>query len=340
MNNRQLLQKFLNGLCSPSEQQRVKTLLDTKEGKTILIKLMEELDLAADQYEKPGIDEKDLGPRVQYWKKLVHERMAPIKKNDIRPIRSIRILRQAAVWVGLIFTFGIAAWQIKRTLIQQDIVYIKKENTKGVPVRYILPDSSSIYLAAGSSLSYAEDFPEKGRDIKLTGAAFFDVKRDEAKPFTIHTGKVQTQVLGTSFKVTAFEGELLEVAVATGKVAVGTSENKNKIAILTPGKKVSFDPLTKKAKLSIIAIDGLEQWKSGELIFDDQPLELVVKELQRRYGVRVVCRDRTTAAYRVSGSFGAKDSIETILKMLSILGKFNYEMQRGSIYYLSKTGHM
>jgi ferric-dicitrate binding protein FerR (iron transport regulator) len=337
---RQLLQKFLNGLCSKSEEQQVKQLLETAEGKTILSELMEERDQAAGLYEKPGANEQDLDGRVQYWKTQVYERMTPLKKNAITPVRRLRFLRHVAVWAGIVLTVGVAVWQVKKATTPQEIVYIKKENAKGVPVHYILPDSSSIYLAAGSSFSYAEDYPKSGRDINLDGAAFFDVKRDEAHPVTIHTGEVQTRVLGTSFRVTAFAGEPMEVAVATGKVAVSAAEGKTELAMLTPGEKVSYDPATKKAEPGNIEIDALQQWKTGELVFDEEPLELVAKELKRHYGVTVVCRDGATAGYRVSGTFEATDSVETVLKMLSILGKFKYEVQDGNTYYLSKTKDM
>lgn len=342
MDNRQqqLLQKFMIGGCTPSEQQQVKKLLDTEEGKVLLSELMEQRDQAAGLYEQPAPDETDLDAKVQYWKTQVHERMASAKKNDDRPVIRLRFLRYAAIWAGILLTTGVTVWQVRKSVSPSEIVYVKKENFKGVPVRYVLPDSSSIYLAAGSSFSYAEDYPESGRDINLQGAAFFDVKRDEAHPFTIHTGEVATKVLGTSFKVSGFEGESLEVAVATGKVSVSKSEGKEELATLTPGKKISYDRGTGKMKLSDVEIAGLEQWKAGDLVFDEQPLELVAKELKRRYGVLVICKDAATSGYKVSGTFGATDSVETVLKMLSILGKFNYDVKDGNTYYLSKTKDM
>lgn len=337
---RQLLQKFLMGACTPSEQQQVKKLLDTKDGKALLSELMEQRDQTAGLYEQQGADEQDLDDKVQYWKTQVHERMASAKKNDDRPVRRLRFLRYAAIWAGILLTAGVAVWQVRKSATPSEMVYVKKENLKGVPVRYVLPDSSSIYLAAGSSFSYAEDYPKSGRDIQLQGAAFFDVKRDEAHPFTIHTGEVATRVLGTSFRVSAFEGEPLEVAVATGKVGVSKNEGKEELATLTPGKKISYDKVSGKAELSDVEIGGLEQWKTGELVFDEQSLALVAKELKRRYGVTVICKDAATSGYKVSGTFGATDSVETVLKMLSILGKFQYDVQDGNTYYLSKTKDM
>lgn len=337
---RKLLRKFLEGQCTDHEHQQVKALLDTPEGKATMQELMEEQDIRAGLYSLPQADERDLNYKVQDWKRQVHERIASDKKDEARPVRRLRFLRNAAVWAGILMVGSIAVWQTRRLISspEQATVYIKKENLQGIPVRHILPDSTSVYLAAGSTLSYPEDYPRSGRDVKLQGAAFFDVKRDEAHPFTIYTGEVQTRVLGTSFRVYAFEGEPLEVAVATGKVGVSAQAGKEQreLAILTPGLKVSYDRATAKASTGKVDVSGLEQWKSGELVFDEQPLGLVAYELQRRFGVTVNCKDPETAGYRVSGTFAATEPVGKVLKMLSILGKFRYEAQGDSIFHLYK----
>ncbi|RPD42065.1 FecR family protein [Chitinophaga barathri] len=336
-----LLRKFLEGQCTDSEQQQVKALLDTPEGKSIMQELMEEQDLRAGLYALPGADERDLDRKVEDWKNQVHERIVADEKKGAHPVvRKLRFLRNAAVWAGILFAGGVAAWKVRETIFtEQATVYIKKENQRGIPVRYILPDSTSVYLAAGSTLRYPEDYPQSGRDVELQGAAFFDVKQDEAHPFIIHTGDVQTRVLGTSFRVSNFEGEPLEVAVATGKVGVSAQAGKaqHELAVLTPGLKMSYDRATAKAITGKVDIGGLDQWKSGEMVFDEQPLGLVAHELQRRFGITVVCKDPEAAAYRVSGTFAATEPVEKVLKMLSILGKFRYEARGDSTYHLYKT---
>ncbi len=338
---RKLLSDFLEGQCTDHERQQVKALLATPEGQALMQELMEERDIQAGLYASPEAEERDLDYKVQDWKKQVHERIAFAEKNEGRPVRRLRFLRNVAVWAGILFAGGIAAWQIRRTITtERTIAYIKKENLRGIPVRYILPDSSSVYLAAGSMLSYPADYPGSGRDVELQGAAFFEVKRDDAHPFIIHTGDVRTRVLGTSFRVSAFESEPLEVAVATGKVGVSTQSGKaqHELAILTSGLKISYDRATAKASTGKVDLSGLEQWRSGELVFDEQPLGLVAQELQRRFGVTIICKDPAAAGYRVSGTFAATESLEKVLKMLSILGKFRYQAAGDSTFHLYKTG--
>src|SRR5699024_8626240 len=37
--------------------------------------------------------------------------------------------------------------------------------------------------------------------VSLTGEAFFDITRNSDKPFVVHSGQLQTKVLGTSFNI-------------------------------------------------------------------------------------------------------------------------------------------
>ena len=66
-----------------------------------------------------------------------------------------------------------------------------------------LPDGSTVFLNAGSTIQVPEGFGTVTRDVILTGEAYFDIHHDAKKPFIVHTGNVSTTVLGTAFNVKA-----------------------------------------------------------------------------------------------------------------------------------------
>src|SRR6266705_1203492 len=66
-----------------------------------------------------------------------------------------------------------------------------------------LPDGSTVWLNASSNLTYDKDFGKNLREVNLTGEAFFDVVKDPAHPFIIHTNVIDVKVLGTEFNVRA-----------------------------------------------------------------------------------------------------------------------------------------
>jgi ferric-dicitrate binding protein FerR (iron transport regulator) len=66
-----------------------------------------------------------------------------------------------------------------------------------------------VQLNPNSTISYPEHFGQKTRTVYLKGEAFFNIKRNPAKPFVVHTGDLVTEVLGTSFTIKSYENSNL-----------------------------------------------------------------------------------------------------------------------------------
>ncbi len=163
--------------------------------------------------------------------------------------------------------------------------------------------------------------------MQLSGEAFFQVVHNPEKPFIIHTGPIRTKVLGTSFKIDAFEGQEVSVAVATGKVDVSAVKDGqlSNLALLTPGLKATWNEHTGKIIKDKTDIANLEKWKTGELIFEEQLLSQVISQLERRFQVRITFREPEIARRRIGGTFSSAEPLENILKMLGVVGQFSYE---------------
>lgn len=333
-----LLEKFLEGKCTDSELAIVKKILDTEKGKLVLSEIMESRDILAEMI---GTEQEDLTEKVQSLKQEVHQRIREVEPIKLQPpAKSWRqMIAKAAVWIGILLTLGVIAYQFSRTGSEAtDVRYVQEVNELGKPVHYTLPDGSEIYLASGSYITYPEQFSGAERHVELVGEAFFDIKRDESRPFTVKSGEIRTRVLGTSFRISAFEGEMPEVAVATGKVSVSTGDGSSnkELGTLTAGLKLTYDALKGVVEQGNIDINNLNNWKDGDIIFANKPLELVALQLQRRFGVEVNCLDKEVSDYRVSASFASDESIEQILQLLSGMGKFEYTKKSKSIYELYK----
>ena len=70
--------------------------------------------------------------------------------------------------------------------------------------KLVLPDSSVVWLNAGSKLTYNENFGTTNLNTTLAGEAYFDVKKSSI-PFIIHANNVHIKVLGTAFNVKAYD---------------------------------------------------------------------------------------------------------------------------------------
>lgn len=315
-----LLKKFLDNRCSPEELEQVRLLLQHPENSELLDSLI--AGQAAADWEATGYANEELQPTVARWKKQLNERIYRQSGGNVKHlwIRKLRIA--AAVIAGVLLLGGIAFRSLKNTVP----TYVQQRNPGGVPVKYILPDSTEVHLAAGSQIRYPVRFSENKRVIFLEGEAFFDVKPDPEKPFIIQTGEVHTRVLGTSFRITAFKGALLEVAVATGKVQV-TDHQKGQLrelAVLSQGRKVSYNPVNGSVEQKAVDPASLEKWATGEVYFEEQRLDSITDVLQRIYGVELRLEQSTLAISRVSAAFSATEPLESVMEMLAFVGKFQY----------------
>jgi len=201
----------------------------------------------------------------------------------------------------------------------------------------VLPDSSRVWLNKRSKLIYAADFDETTRTVQLEGEAFFDVQRDTLRPFIIKTEEAQIKVLGTSFNIRAYpEEEQVELAVATGKVAL-TAEEGTAAAIVTPGYAANLNRKNNVIKKQKISGENAWAWQSGRLQFKDRPLKEVLMDLERYYGVRLQLQNASLGDCRFTGNF-QKTELQEALAVLTATLQLAYKEINNQTYILTGPG--
>jgi transmembrane sensor len=205
----------------------------------------------------------------------------------------------AAILIGL-FVF--------RQVSGPDMIVAKAE--KGNK-EVVLPDNSHITLREGSTLKYPETFAANERHVALEGEAFFNVTRNEQKPFIIDAQSATVQVLGTSFNVKTAD-EMATVVVATGKVKMSVRKDANKALILTPGEKGSLR--NGELKEELVDTENYFSWRTGIIKFKKTPLVEALKQLSDLYNVEIKI-DLPEANHKdpVNGTFKDSQTIEEIL---------------------------
>ena len=185
----------------------------------------------------------------------------------------------------------------------------KKENSKGIaqlletvneqrqPLVITLNDGSKVTLEQGSKLRYPDSFDADKREVTLEGEAFFDITKNPLKPFLVHARGVMTKVLGTSFRIRAFDKNV-KVMVKTGKVAVFTqnegkekeSESEKQAIVLTPNQQVTYEQASNRFNKSVQEIPVLliKDIKIKDLYFDDAPVATVLNALKDAYGIDII----------------------------------------------------
>lgn len=151
-----------------------------------------------------------------------------------------------------------------------------------------LPDSTLISMAGSSSIRYdAKSYGKERRVVEMKGKAFFQVTRNETRPFSVYTERTEVTVLGTSFQINE-QPDGTDVNVMTGKVSFGATGNETDKVILTAGMSASYSMESKG--ITLLEEEDLNtlSWKTRQLRFNDTPLEKVIGDLNEYYQVKVI----------------------------------------------------
>ncbi|UYQ95647.1 FecR domain-containing protein [Chitinophaga horti] len=309
-----LLEKYLDNRCTPEEVVLVEIYLQ-QPGSDAALNAVLASRLEADMELSMQAPEDEVQKAA--WSARMRSRMGRGAK-----IRPMGIWRYAAI--GAAVLAGVGGFTLLRMHkpATQSVALLYKNNPQGQRAIIHLADGSVIHLGAGSRLDYPEAFTGEKREISLTGEAYFEVAEDPAHPFVVRTGSVATTVLGTSFKISAFGGKPLSVAVATGKVRVDYEERE--LAVLTPGKQMTWN--SGNAQLADVAVADIEGWQKGRLMFNSQSLQEVAADLERWYNVKISFVSSEKATAKITVTLFGSAPLDKTLQTLAAGSGFSYKI--------------
>lgn len=195
-----------------------------------------------------------------------------------------------------------------------------------------LPDGTQVKLNAESSLSYTHDFGRELRQVNLEGEAYFEVTRNEDKPFVVHTKYLDIEVLGTSFNVYSYEREnVMEMALISGRIKIQTCSEPSRVVYLKPNEKALFNK-----ESGIITVEKTDNrfetaWLRGDLVFRSTTLSDVLAKLERRYGVNIHLNDSSLANDLFTGNFDSEYIVE-VMDLLERHYDFTYDVRGDDIF--------
>jgi transmembrane sensor len=195
-----------------------------------------------------------------------------------------------------------------------------------------LQDGTEIWMNAGTTIRISSGFSSsKLRQVYLDqGEAFFKVRRDTLRPFSIATKNMLTTVLGTSFNIKAYPDEqIYQVAVSTGKVKVAKKEN-SQLNILTTGlvrgQVLTYHISSRKAEIDTRNTEMISNWKTDRSIYaDGLTISQIGAEIARQYAitVKVTAKGKKERRYQLSLPH---HELKTVLQELAIATGINYQL--------------
>ncbi|MBU2913564.1 FecR family protein [Reichenbachiella agariperforans] len=309
----QLIAKQLKGELTPSEQQEWQDWLDkseTNQTQYEQAKVLWQTKSADSKLNDAEFLQHIQSDSAQVWQGILSQIDTP-QRQHTSYAWIYKVAAMLAVTLGL-------AWTVLRHNTALLTGQTHFETTNFTDSTY-LPDSTHVWLNKHTSISYG-DFSGETREVTLDGEAFFEVTRDEQKPFIVKTNHAQIQVLGTSFNINS-HGDLRNesLTVASGKVAYSTLKKpdqsielvKNEHAILTSHTllpvKTSMDP-------------NFLAWKSGILLFENNDLDYVQKILSDYYDLEIIITDEDILSKRLTATFERMTAEESIQVICNLYG--------------------
>jgi len=224
---------------------------------------------------------------------------------------------------------------------------VQEENKSGKARLVLLEDGSSVLLQPNSRITYPKKFESGKREVFLIGEAFFEVAKNPHKPFYVYAHTLATKVLGTSFKVSAFDDSQVKVVVKTGKVSVFpmteealTKQHSNDQLggmVLTPNQQIVFAARELRLTRSLIPnpkmLELPIQRQSFE--FKGTPITEVFAALEMSYGVKIVFDAEVMKNCYLTASLSDEPLFEKINLICKTLGA-EYEQLDASIIINSK----
>lgn len=244
------------------------------------------------------------------------------KEYDIQILRGLNSnTGKKKIIAHLLWTSGVAAVII--ALIIGGVYLFNLEdktehyNTIIVPagqrINLILSDNTNLWLNANSEFKYPTDFSNENRTVYLDGEAYFEVSKDENKPFIVKTSKGDVRVTGTSFNVEAYSRfDSFKTSLFKGGVDIYKEEEK--LVSLKPNQI----GLLENNKLLITDISDKDQylWREGLIAFNNKKLEEILHDLEKYFDVVILINSSNLPQHTYTGKFRQSDGVDHALRVL------------------------
>lgn len=246
--------------------------------------------------------------------------------------RTWSVAAVAIVLLGLITVT--AYWQGSRQ-IQSNFSDIVVEAPLGSKTKLTLPDGSTVWLNAGSKMIYSQGFGVSDRRLAFQGEGYFEVEKNDEMPFLVQTHDVNVTVVGTKFNFRNYpEDEEAVVELLEGKVALENQLKEESVRYLSPNEKMVLHKATGEMDITSAKVKEATLWTENILLFDEDLLPDIVRELERSYHVQIEIENEDLKQTRFYGQFNQlEQNIYDVLDMLSETGKLKYH-EEGKVIYL------
>ena len=307
---RQILQKYLLGNANEKDITTVENWYNTFDS--------EELT--------PLPEEEAAATRQEIWDKIQQVSLAEKK------VRTLPSYFRVAAMILLIASAAGTFLYVKSKIAGQNktIAYTTISTGTGKKKKITLQDGSQLTLNAGTTIRIQDDLAKERKIELVDGEVFFEVSKDQQRPFIILSENLTTTVLGTSFNISAYTAlDHLSIGVASGKVSV---VNQSSImSILEKGEELVYDKPNKSYR-TIALEESLTAWQNGRLLLNDLSFTEMTVILKKNYGIDITTGDETIKSTRYTTELLASMSPLEAVEVLAAIHSLKIKQKDNNIF--------
>jgi fecR protein len=198
----------------------------------------------------------------------------------------------------------------------EELIY----NTLKVPTggfyQLELADGTKVWLNSESELRFPVRFAAGGRDVYLKGEAYFQVKKNEGKPFTVFLNESSVTVLGTSFNIKAYKDEEnIYTTLVEGSVRFSVEKGGEPV-VLHPGMQSVWNVESGKTEVKKVDVNQFIAWRDGRFVFPSTTLEELMMQLKRWYNIEVEFEVPEVRRYEFRGAISRDMELANVLSLV------------------------
>ena len=193
---------------------------------------------------------------------------------------------------------------------------------KGEQYQVRLPDGSTVWLNAASSLKYPVSFASvKQRKVELDGEAYFEVAKDKKHPFIVSSKGQQIEVLGTHFNINSYADE-----VSTKTTLLEGSVQINGHVFIKPGEQATG--AGNQIEVSKADTEAAVDWKNGDFIFNkNDDFKSAMRKIARWYDVDIIYESSAYTGMELRGWLSRKNTLSVVLQRIESTGKVHFKIE-------------
>nr|WP_319569835.1 FecR family protein [uncultured Draconibacterium sp.] len=201
----------------------------------------------------------------------------------------------------------------------------------GEEYKLVLSDGTTVWLNSKTKLKYPTQFASNLRVVELEGEACFEVTKNANAPFIVKTGKMDVEVLGTTFNITAYnDAPTIKTTLIEGKVKIRTEgqTDENKAVIIKPNDQAAFNTSTNDITVNTVDAQVYIAWTKGLFAFDEASLEDIMTRLSRWYDLDVSFEENEARFSKFSGRLPRFEDCNVILRMIEKTTNIKFSIEQ------------